>query len=128
MTLRPFAAPTTDELRSLYETSRWRRARRAFLRLHPVCAWPSCGARSTVVDHVVPRSRARDAVELQRLTWDRANWQALCKPHHDEKTRAEQGWGEPKPEPDRRQAARLLRLSPLRPSAVVTRDYTRGVA
>lgn len=106
---------TTDELRSLYETSRWRRAAAAFKRLHPMCA-KACGRRSQVVDHVVPRSTARDEAELQRLTWDRANWQALCKIDHDAKTRQEQGWAQ------RRAAPRVVQASP---SSIVTRDYSR---
>jgi 5-methylcytosine-specific restriction protein A len=110
---------TLGDLRALYQTSRWRRAAHAFLRLHPTCARPACGRRSQVVDHIVPRSRARDAAELLQLTWDRSNWQALCKSHHDEKTRLEQGWGQ------RRASKRAL---PTLPSAVVTRDYSRGVA
>lgn len=104
----------SEDLRSLYPTARWRRARAAFLRLHPVCSWPACGQRSTVVDHIVPRSRGGS-------TWDRTNWQALCKPHHDEKTRREQGHG---------QVSRRPRHQPvdsIEPSGVVTRDYSRGV-
>lgn len=106
---------TLGDLRALYQTSRWRRAAHAFLRLHPICAQPGCGQRATVVDHIVPRSKARDEGELHRLTWDRANWQGLCKPDHDAKTRRENGWDKPK-----RSAARRSST----PSAVVTRDYT----
>ena len=106
---------TTDELRALYETSRWRRAAHAFLRLHPLCA-NGCGRRAQVVDHIVPRSSARTEDELQRLTWDRANWQALAKPCHDAKTRREQG------------ERRLVPGVPPQPSSIVTRDYTRRVA
>lgn len=40
---------------------------------------------ATVVDHIKPHKGD------QGLFWDRANWQALCKPHHDStKQRAEQ--------------------------------------
>lgn len=103
---------TTDELRTLYVTSRWRRAAHAFLRLHPLCV-AGCGRRSTTVDHVVPRSSARTEAELERLTWDRSNWQAMCKIDHDAKTRREQA--------SRREPAGA---SPA-PSRIVTRDYTR---
>lgn len=106
---------TTDELRSLYETSRWRRAAHAFLRLNPFCA-NGCGRRATVVDHIKPRSRARTETELQQLTWDRSNWQALSKPCHDAKTRLEQGGRQEQP------------AAAPQPSAIVTRDYTRQVA
>ena len=107
------------DLRALYQTARWRRAAHAFLRLHPICADPGCGQRSTVVDHIVPRSSARDEAELQRLTWDRSNWQGLCKPGHDAKTRRENGWGKA-----RRRSRSLVPVS----SSVVTRDYTVGGA
>lgn len=102
------------DLRALYQTSKWRRAARAFLRLHPLCA-DGCGRRSSVVDHIVPRSRARTEAELHQLTWDRSNWQALTKECHDRKTRQENGWERPKRETNRRPAV---------PSAIVTRDYT----
>ncbi len=102
-----------EDLRALYQTAKWRRVRRAFLRLHPICSWPSCAARSTVVDHIVPRSRGG-------ATWDRTNFQGLCKSHHDEKTRLEQG------RLKRRPAERRGLESP--DSGVVTRDYSRGMA
>ena len=76
------------DLRALYQTAKWRRVRAAFLRMHPRCAAPEhavgCDGLSSVVDHVVPRSRGGS-------TWDRSNWQALSKPCHDAKTRREQG-------------------------------------
>jgi 5-methylcytosine-specific restriction enzyme A len=112
------------ELRRLYTNTKWRRAAHAFRRLNPVCSWPGCARRATVVDHIVPRSTARDATELQRLTWDRANWQSLCKPHHDEKTHREQGWGTHKVGADRRQPARLFGL--YTQTFVVTKDYSKG--
>lgn len=104
---------TVGDLRALYQTARWRRVRRAFLRLHPICAWPGCAARATIVDHIVPRSRGG-------ATWDARNFQPFCKPHHDEKTKREQGRLKARPV-DRRQLE-----SPA--SGVVTRDYSRGVA
>jgi 5-methylcytosine-specific restriction protein A len=69
---------------------RWRRARAAYLRRHPLCV--SCAAAgrlepATVVDHVVPHRG--DAI----LFWDRANWQSMCKPCHDAKTAREGRWG-----------------------------------
>jgi 5-methylcytosine-specific restriction protein A len=69
---------------------RWRRARAAYLRRHPLCV--SCAAAgrlepATVVDHVVPHRG--DAV----LFWNKRNWAALCKPCHDAKTAREGRWG-----------------------------------
>ena len=70
--------------------ARWRRARRAFLARHPLCASCQPQARlapATVVDHVVPHRG--DPV----LFWNEANWQGLCKPCHDAKTAREGRWG-----------------------------------
>lgn len=104
------------ELRALYQTSRWRRARRAWLRMHPRCAASvhvaDCDGMAGVVDHIVPR-------RLGGSTWSRANWQSLSKPCHDAKTRREQGW---KPGPGDRPAV----VAPVRraPSRIVAADYT----
>jgi 5-methylcytosine-specific restriction protein A len=68
---------------------RWRRARAAYLRHHPLCV-PCREAgrlvRATVVDHVVPHRGD------QKLFWDEANWAALCKRCHDAKTAREGRW------------------------------------
>jgi 5-methylcytosine-specific restriction protein A len=70
--------------------ARWRRARRAFLAQHPLCA--ACEAQgrvvpATVVDHRVPHRG--DPV----LFREESNWQGLCKPCHDAKTAREGRWG-----------------------------------
>ena len=61
----------------------WRRARKAFLQKHPLCA--ECGKEgkltpATVVDHIIPHRGDK------RLFWDEHNWQPLCKSCHDQKT------------------------------------------
>ena len=61
-------------MKRLYDNVRWRKARLAFLREHPLCA--ICEARgiveaASVVDHIV----AHKGNEV--LFWDRSNWQAL---------------------------------------------------
>ena len=61
----------------------WRRARKAFLQKHPLCA--VCGKAgkltpATVVDHIIPHRGNK------RLFWDEHNWQPLCKDCHDRKT------------------------------------------
>ena len=53
----------------------WRKARLAFLALHPSCAL--CFAPATVVDHIIPH-RGDDA-----LFWNRQNWQPLCVTCHN---------------------------------------------
>ena len=65
-----------------YDT-RWRKARKAFLQLHPLCAECMKEGKltpATVVDHIVPHRGA------PRLFWDEKNWQPLCKDCHDRKT------------------------------------------
>lgn len=61
----------------------WAKARRLFLREHPLCV--RCADRglivaAEVVDHIVPHRG--DA----RRFWDRDNWQALCTRCHNRKT------------------------------------------
>ena len=63
--------------------SKWQRARKQYLNAHPLCVL--CLAegkyvKAMVVDHIIPHRGD------QELFWDRDNWQALCKPHHDMKT------------------------------------------
>ncbi len=58
---------------------RWRKARKAFLARHPLCAMCEAQGRltqATVVDHIVPHQGNRS------LFWDRDNWQPLCDNHH----------------------------------------------
>lgn len=68
-------------------SSTWDKARRTFLDAHPLCVMCEREGRVTaaaVVDHIKPHRGD------QALFWDRANWQPLCKPHHDgAKQRAE---------------------------------------
>ena len=66
--------------------SRWNRARKRFLKAHPLCV--KCReqgrlVKATVVDHIIPHRG--DAV----LFWDEENWQPLCKNCHDHKTMTE---------------------------------------
>ena len=79
----------TEESRSAASRGyggKWQKASKRFLEAHPLCV--RCMAegryeRATVVDHITPHRG--DA----RLFWDEANWQPLCKRHHDVKTRNE---------------------------------------
>lgn len=59
---------------------KWQKAREGFLRSHPLCVMCEAEGRvaaATVVDHRIPHRGD------QALFWDKGNWQALCKPHHD---------------------------------------------
>lgn len=61
----------------------WQRARRRYLRGHPLCVdCEKAGqiTEATVVDHIIPHRGD------QGLFWDEDNWQPLCKAHHDQKT------------------------------------------
>ena len=71
--------------------SRWEKARRRFLKAHPLCV--RCMeqerlVKASVVDHIVPH---RGDAEL---FWDESNWQALCKSCHDHKTMTEDRYQE----------------------------------
>ena len=75
-------------LHRLYTQRAWIEGRAAFLAIHPLCA--ECQkqgvlAAATIVDHIEPHRG-----DLQ-LFYDQANWQPLCKRHHDAKTAAEDG-------------------------------------
>ena len=64
-------------------SSKWQKVRREYLTAHPLCVLCQKEGRyrkATVVDHIVPHRGD------QKLFWDRSNWQALCKPCHDQKT------------------------------------------
>jgi 5-methylcytosine-specific restriction enzyme A len=66
----------------------WQKARAGYLRLHPLCVHCQAEGRvtpATELDHIVPHKGDR------ALFWDSANWQPLCKPHHDAKTAREDG-------------------------------------
>ena len=70
--------------------SKWQKARVFYLAAHPLCV--RCEAKglvklAMVVDHIIPHKGDK------QLFWDSGNWQSLCKPCHDHKTRTEDGWG-----------------------------------
>ncbi|MED1801704.1 HNH endonuclease signature motif containing protein [Brevibacillus porteri] len=68
--------------------ARWRSAREAYLRQHPLCV--DCmkdgkAMAASVVDHIVAHKGDK------RKFWDRSNWQVLCKKRQDQKTVREDG-------------------------------------
>jgi 5-methylcytosine-specific restriction enzyme A len=71
---------------------KWRQAREAYLREHPLCAKCRENGRlepATVGDHVKPHKGDPN------LFWNRENWQPLCKRCHDAKTATHDGrWGQ----------------------------------
>lgn len=69
--------------RWVYNDQRWHRLRDQVLSEEPVCRLAGCIASSAVVDHIVQHRGDPE------LAFDRANCQALCKRHHDQKTASE---------------------------------------
>ena len=72
--------------RTQRSTSRYKKARRTFMRRNPLCA--ECKRQGITVaanelDHIKP-------VHVHpELFWDRTNWQPLCRPCHEAKTLSE---------------------------------------
>jgi 5-methylcytosine-specific restriction enzyme A len=67
---------------------KWQKARLSYLKKNPLCL--HCRSEglfipARVVDHVKPHKGDTN------LFWDKSNWQALCKKHHDIKTATEDG-------------------------------------
>lgn len=59
---------------------KWQQARLAYLSANPLCVMcrkVGLIRSAEVVDHVVPHKGS------ETLFWDVANWQSLCKEHHD---------------------------------------------
>lgn len=68
----------------------WTKARNAFLSSHPLCVMclamkPQRVTAANVVDHIVPHQGD------QGLFWDEANWQSLCRSHHDTEKAEQEG-------------------------------------
>jgi 5-methylcytosine-specific restriction protein A len=61
----------------------WRVIRARYLRTHMICEEPGCGLQAIDVDHVDGLGPSGDNSD--------ANLQALCHPHHSEKTARENG-------------------------------------
>lgn len=68
-------------------TTKWDKARKAFIAKHTACAVEGCNEPATDVDHIRPWKV--DGKEDWKLFWDRNNWQPLCHSHHSRKTRRE---------------------------------------
>jgi len=60
-----------------YNTTQWRKYRRAFLSRNPLCV--ECGRVAEVVDHITPMRLGGDF-------WSPDNHQALCAPCHNSKS------------------------------------------
>lgn len=74
--------------RQWMHSTRWRKARVAFLSEHPLCVECIKVGRvtpATVVDHKIPHNGNYE------LFWKSENWQGLCSEHHSRKTASEDG-------------------------------------
>ena len=90
LSVRTVRLPTAMEASNaerarLYQSKRWRRERREFLLLHPVCAMPGCSRAAQVVDHREGHRRA----DWRERFWDSSTWQPMCDACHGAKSRAE---------------------------------------
>ncbi|MBI1207493.1 MAG: HNH endonuclease [Azospirillum sp.] len=61
----------------------WQRFRAAFLRQHPICSTPDCGAPATDVDHI-------KALRDRGARLDPANCRPFCHPCHSRRTGRDQ--------------------------------------
>ena len=67
-------------MKRLYDSQKWRKARKRFLKQNPLCVYCQRSGRTsaaTIVDHIVPHKNNK------KLFWNEKNWQALCKNCHD---------------------------------------------
>ena len=94
--VRPMPRPSRAKGGQGLYTYRWKLARIAFLRAHPLCQCENCdeGRKrvmpASVVDHRIPHRGD------YRLFWDESNWTAMAKQCHDAKTaREDSGFGNP---------------------------------
>ncbi|QQN73943.1 HNH endonuclease signature motif containing protein [Croceicoccus sp. YJ47] len=87
------AASWRDDRRKTAERgygSKWQRERLVFLDQHPLCERCEADGRveaATVVNHRIPHKGN------MKLFWDRSNWEATCKRHHDSDIQREERSG-----------------------------------
>ena len=76
-----------DGRHDFYTSTTWRTLRASVLHQHPTCQHPDhCNNPATDVDHIQPISHGGSRL-------DRDNLQALCHPHHSQKTAHETAFG-----------------------------------
>lgn len=75
---------TSKPYHSLYESSKWKVARKNFLELHPYCV--VCGAKAVIADHITPHKGNLE------LFYDTNNLQAMCWACHSSKTLKENNY------------------------------------
>lgn len=74
---KPFEG-RANKNREFYVSSAWRKARKRYISLHPICS--ACGrAIATVVDHIIPINQGGAPL-------DERNFQSLCASCHNKKS------------------------------------------
>lgn len=74
-----------DIYKYVYNTSRWRKLREAYLMLHPLCEICEKDGKvneATEVHHITPISYANDELEMKELGYNPNNLMALCEECH----------------------------------------------
>jgi 5-methylcytosine-specific restriction protein A len=74
----------------MYDNTRWRKASRHFLAMHPLCSLCARMGRDTaasIVDHIIPH---QNNIEL---FWDQDNWQSVCASCHSGIKRTQEHYG-----------------------------------
>lgn len=74
-----------DIYRYVYNTSRWRKLRQAYLMQHPLCELCEKDGKvkeATEVHHITPISNANDELSMKELGYNPNNLMALCEECH----------------------------------------------
>jgi len=79
---REKAKQFTQVANPFYNSAKWRKLRKAYIRANPMCEHPQCNKAGEVVDHITPIRLGGAA-----LKWD--NLQTLCAMHHNRKSGSE---------------------------------------
>lgn len=85
-----YRSPEAIEWRKLYKSKAWRKGRLVFLAQHPLCERCQAKGRITAAS-VVNHRKPHKGDEV--LFFSQANWEALCKPHHDADVQQEERRG-----------------------------------
>lgn len=75
----------SKEASEIYNTSRWKKLRSAYLMLHPLCEM--CLEEEKIspteeVHHIKPILTGESRLEMEQLAYNPSNLIALCKEHH----------------------------------------------
>ena len=77
-----YAQKHTSENSSFYNSSAWRKVRKAYFTMNPICKWCEEEGRVTtgqIVDHIIEIKDGGETLSLDNL-------QTLCQVHHNQKT------------------------------------------